>query len=143
MADTLSPSERSARMALVRSRDTGPERHVRALVRSLGHRYVLQGHSLPGTPDLVFPKAKKVIFVHGCFWHRHPSKRCKLARLPKSRPEFWIPKLEQNRLRDIKNQRAINRLGWRYMVVWECHLHDESDVMKRLGRFLGRQRRDK
>lgn len=141
VADTLTPAQRSARMALVRARDTSPERNVRALVRALGYRYSLHNRHLPGKPDLVFPSAKKVIFVHGCFWHRHPSTRCKLARLPKSRLEFWLPKLLENRARDLRTQRSLNRLGWRYMVIWECQLPHVDRLETRIRRFLGRQRR--
>src|SRR5262245_44191753 len=102
--DTLSASERSKRMALVRSKNTKPEVVVRKLVHSLGHRFRLHGRKLPGRPDLVFARQKKVLFVHGCFWHRHSDTRCALARLPKSRLEFWLPKLESNRLRDRRNR---------------------------------------
>lgn len=139
MADTLTPAQRSARMALVRARDTSPERKVRALVRALGYRYTLHNRRLPGTPDLVFPSVRKVIFIHGCFWHRHPSKRCKLARLPKSRLEFWLPKLGENRARDLRTQRTLNRLGWRYIVVWACQLARAERLEARIRRFLGRQ----
>lgn len=141
MADTLTPKQRSARMAQVRARDTSPEKKVRALVRALGYRYTLHNRQLPGTPDLVFPSVRKVIFVHGCFWHRHPSKRCKLARLPKSRLEFWLPKLVENRARDLRTQRALNRLGWRYIVVWECQLAHTERLEARIRRFLGQRRR--
>jgi len=141
VADTLTPAQRSARMALVRARDTSPERKVRALVRALGYRYTLHNRRLPGTPDLVFSSISKVIFVHGCFWHRHPSKRCKLARLPKSRLEFWLPKLMENRARDLRTQRTLNRLGWRYIVVWECQLAHAERLEARIRRFLGRRRR--
>lgn len=141
MADTLTPAQRSARMALVRARDTSPEKRVRALVRALGYRYTLHNRRLPGTPDLVFPSVRKVIFVHGCFWHRHPSKRCKLARLPKSRLEFWLPKLLENRARDLRTQRTLNRLGWSYIVVWECQLAHADRLEARIRRFLGRKRR--
>lgn len=137
MADTLTPTERSARMALVRARDTSPERKVRAIVRSLGYRYTLNNRSLPGTPDLAFPNVQKVIFVHGCFWHRHPNRRCKLARLPKSRLEFWLPKLLENRARDLRTQRALNRLDWRYIVIWECQLSHPDRIEARIRKFLG------
>lgn len=141
MTDTLTPTERSARMALVRARNTTPEKKVRAVVRALGHRYTLNNRSLPGTPDLAFRGQKKAIFVHGCFWHRHPNKRCKLARLPKSRLEFWLPKLQENRARDLRTQRELNRLGWRYIVVWECQLSHPDRIEARIRKFLGRQRR--
>jgi DNA mismatch endonuclease (patch repair protein) len=89
---------------------------------------------LPGKPDLVFPSRKKVIFVHGCFWHRHPG--CALARLPKSRLEFWMPKLTENRKRDLRNIRSLSRLGWKTHVVWECELHDTSRLEQKIRRFL-------
>jgi len=108
-------------MALVRSRDTKPELAVRAILTGLGYRYRLH-NKLPGHPDLVFPGRKKAIFVHGCFWHRHPDSKCPLARLPKSRLDFWLPKLEANRARDLEKQRQLRELGYALMVIWECDL---------------------
>lgn len=140
MVDTLTPLQRSTRMALVRARDTSPETTVRALVRNLRYRFAANVRSLPGTPDLVFGDSRKVIFVHGCFWHRHPSKRCNLARLPKSKLDFWRPKLTGNRNRDLRTQRALNRLGWRYIVIWECQLQQAEHLKSRIRKFLGRQR---
>ena len=105
--DTLTPAERSARMALVRAKDTKPELLVRSLVHGMGYRYRLHRRDLPGTPDLVFPGRGKAIFIHGCFWHRHA--RCVLARLPKSRGEFWLPKLTANAERDARSVRALRR----------------------------------
>ena len=134
MTDTLTKTERSRRMSLVRGKDTQPEIRVRAALHRLGYRFRLHARSLPGTPDVVFASRKKVIFVHGCFWHRHS--RCKLARLPKSRLAFWKDKLEGNRLRDEKNQRRLNRLGWRYLVVWECQLINSQRVVDRITKFL-------
>ncbi len=107
--DTLSPAQRSERMSRVKSRDTKPELAVRRLVHSMGYRYRLHG-KLPGRPDLVFAARRKVIFVHGCFWHRHSG--CPNCRLPKSRLAFWKPKLEANKKRDRKNQQSLRRLGW-------------------------------
>jgi DNA mismatch endonuclease, patch repair protein len=124
MTDTLSPQERSKRMGLVKGRDTGPEMLVRRLVHRLGYRYRLHRRDLPGCPDLVFPGRRKIIFVHGCFWHRHPSPDCKLARLPKSRQEFWIPKLNANRTRDLAAQVRLLDMGWQIMLVWECETND-------------------
>lgn len=121
-------------MRLVRAKDTRPEMRVRKLVFSLGYRYRLHDRSLPGTPDLVFRRARKVILVHGCFWHRHA--RCALARLPKSRTEFWIPKLEDNRLRDRKNLSRLRRAGWKVLVVWECELSDAVGLDERIRGFL-------
>ena len=134
MTDTLTKAERSRRMSLVRGKDTRPEIQVRGALHRLGYRYRLHVRSLPGTPDVVFASRKNVIFVHGCFWHRHS--RCKLARLPKSRLAFWKCKLEGNRLRDERNQRRLNRLGWRYLVVWECQLSNSQRVVDRITRFL-------
>src|SRR6266699_3209467 len=103
--DTLTPVERSERMSRVRAKDTAPEITVRRAVHGLGYRYRLHARDLPGHPDLVFRKRHKVIFIHGCFWHRHEN--CKLSRLPKSRLEFWRPKLESNRQRDSRNQALL------------------------------------
>jgi DNA mismatch endonuclease (patch repair protein) len=132
--DTLSSSERSKQMGLVRSKDTKPEIAVRRLVHSLGYRYRLHVRKLPGSPDLVFSGRRKVIFVHGCFWHRHP--RCKNTRLPKSRVEFWETKLRSNRERDLKNQRKLRRLGWRYLVLWECQIRDTDTLTEQVVDFL-------
>jgi DNA mismatch endonuclease, patch repair protein len=136
VTDTLTAIERSKRMSLVRGKDTKPELTVRSLIHRLGFRYRLHGKELPGTPDLMFPSRRKVIFVHGCFWHRHPSRRCRLARLPKSRLEFWVPKLEQNRVRDKKQQAELRRLGWRVLVIWECELQDLKKLKARTIDFL-------
>lgn len=95
---------------------------VRRLIHAMGYRYRLHAKDLPGKPDLVFRTRRKVIFVHGCFWHRHSA--CALARLPKSRKEFWLPKLEKNRQRDIKNKQALLNLGWSVLIIWECELGD-------------------
>jgi DNA mismatch endonuclease (patch repair protein) len=123
-------------MALVRSKDTGPELTVRRLVHGLGFRYRLHGKDLPGRPDLVFRSKKKVIFVHGCFWHRHGDSGCKLARLPKSRLDFWRPKLEANKKRDNKNRRLLHAEGWEILIVWECELRDLGKIERRIRAFL-------
>lgn len=136
MADTLTTKERSARMSLIRSRNTGPEWQVRRLVHGLGYRYRLHGADLPGRPDLVFSKRRCVIFVHGCFWHQHPSRRCKLARMPKSRLEFWKPKLERNAERDRENLAALEAAGWRSLVIWECELREPATVVDRIEALL-------
>src|SRR5258705_10221520 len=122
MADTLSRKERSERMSRVRGRDTKPEMVVRRLVHRLGFRYRLHNRRLPGAPDLVFKSRRKAIFIHGCFWHRHPDPACKLARMPKSRLDFWRPKLEGNRERDLRHQSELETIGWRYLIVWEWEL---------------------
>jgi DNA mismatch endonuclease, patch repair protein len=121
-------------MARVRSKNTRPELFVRKLVFALGYRYRLHVGNLPGRPDLVFRKRRKVIFVHGCFWHRHNA--CALARLPKSRIEFWLPKLEGNKRRDRRNKRALAKEGWKVLTIWECQLRNTAKLQKILGRFL-------
>ncbi|WP_459851038.1 very short patch repair endonuclease [Dongia sp. agr-C8] len=135
--DTLSPAQRSERMSRVRSKDTKPELVVRRLVYSLGYRYRLHAKELPGRPDMVFRPKRKAIFVHGCFWHRHSSELCTLARLPKSRLSFWKTKLEGNRTRDQCNQKRLLQLGWRFLVVWECELRDKERLKNKIVRFLG------
>jgi DNA mismatch endonuclease (patch repair protein) len=102
----------------------------------MGYRYRLQAKDLPGKPDIVFRGRKKAIFVHGCFWHRHPDPTCKLARLPKSRLDFWLPKLDANRTRDIANIEQLEHQGWQVLLVWECELRDREQLGNRLRRFL-------
>jgi DNA mismatch endonuclease (patch repair protein) len=133
--DTLSTEARSERMSRVQCKDTRPELAVRRLVHSLGFRYALHRRDLPGKPDLVFPSRRKVVFVHGCFWHRHCG-RCRLARLPKSRLDFWSAKLEANRRRDRRNAKALRDAGWQVMCVWECQLADKERLTRRIINFL-------
>ena len=137
MADTLSPTMRSERMSLIRSKNTGPEMVVRRLVHGMGYRYRLHGKGLPGRPDLLFPSRRRVIFVHGCFWHRHGDSACKLARLPKSRLDFWIPKLEGNKVRDMENRRKLRSMGWKSLVIWECQLKKPLPLARKISAFLG------
>jgi len=136
MTDTLTPQERSRRMAAVRPVDTKPEFVVRRLVHGMGYRYRLHRRDLPGTPDLVFPARRAVVFVHGCFWHRHEG--CALARIPKSRVEFWTQKLEGNRERDTRKLKELRAAGWRVLVIWECELKNSKTLARRLRRFLDR-----
>lgn len=123
-------------MARVRNRDTRPELRVRQIVHRLGYRYRLHGKSLPGKPDLVFASRRKVIFVHGCFWHRHPDPNCKLARLPKSRQDFWLPKLEGNRARDERVVQALTNQGWKVLELWECQCKEREHLENTLREFL-------
>lgn len=132
--DSLSPQERSERMSRIRSTDTKPEKLVRKLIFAMGFRYRLHQRNLPGTPDLVFSKRKKVIFVHGCFWHQHHP--CRQYVQPKSRTDFWFDKLSKNVSRDKTNQSALKKLGWKVLVVWECQLKRQMAVEKRIKRFL-------
>jgi DNA mismatch endonuclease (patch repair protein) len=127
--------DRSENMRAIRSRDTLPEITVRSLVHRLGYRFRLHRRDLPGTPDLVFPARRKVIFVHGCFWHSHA---CKSGLIPKSNRDFWLPKLRKNRARDKKNLEALARQGWSSLVIWECDLQDSVAVRRCVKRFLGR-----
>jgi DNA mismatch endonuclease (patch repair protein) len=132
--DTLTRKERSRIMSLVKSKDTRPELFVRRLVHGLGYRYRLHVRHLPGCPDLVFSPRRKVIFVSGCFWHRHacPNGR----RLPKSRVAFWRTKLEGNKTRDQKKRRELAKLGWKALVVWECQTSLPHELAEKIVRFL-------
>lgn len=123
-------------MSRIRHRDTKPEMMVRRLLHAMGFRYRLHDKRLPGSPDIVFASRKKAIFVHGCFWHRHPDAGCALARMPKSRLDFWRPKLEGNRTRDVRHQSELDALGWRYLIVWECELRDKEQFRNILLAFL-------
>lgn len=134
--DTLTPRERSERMSRVRSTGTRPEMVVRRIVHGMGYRYRLHKKDLPGKPDLVFSSRKKVIFVHGCFWHRHVDPNCRLARLPKSRLDFWLPKLVSNAERDAKTQERLEAMGWQVMVLWECQVRDTEALKTRISEFL-------
>lgn len=136
MADTLSKTERSTRRSLIRGKDTKPELTVRRLVHALGFRYRLHRRDLPGTPDLVFPGRKKIILVHGCFWHFHSDPHCTIAHLPKSRLAFWKDKLEKNWERDQDTLTRLQDLGWTTLVIWECQLRDEEQLQHILQRFL-------
>ena len=136
MTDSLSVSDRSHRMGLVRGKNTKPEIVVRSIVHRAGFRYRLHVGALPGTPDLVFPGRRRVIFVHGCFWHRHQSPSCRLARLPKSKLEFWEAKLEGNRKRDVQNTQRLRREGWKVLQIWECELKNQERVERRIRKFL-------
>jgi DNA mismatch endonuclease (patch repair protein) len=123
---TNKPSaERSAQMARVKGRDTGPEMRVRRALHAAGLRYRLHDRHLPGKPDIILSSRAIAIFVHGCFWHRHSDPACKLARWPKSKLDFWVPKLEANRARDVRNEASLRAQSWDVRIIWECELgHD-------------------
>ena len=135
--DPLTVRERSELMSRVRSKDTKPEMRVRRTVHGLGYRYRLHAGDLPGRPDLVFRPRRRVIFVHGCFWHRH--QRCSRNRIPKSpeRHEFWRDKLNANVRRDQLNQAALREMGWDVLVIWECETRDLGGLATRVRAFLG------
>ncbi|WP_166358915.1 very short patch repair endonuclease [Pseudomonas akapageensis] len=135
MTDNVIKKERSRIMSLVKGKDTRPEMVVRRLLHGLGFRYRLHNAKLPGTPDITFSRKRKVIFVHGCFWHRHDG--CALARIPKSNQEFWVAKLEGNKARDESTLVKLHEAGWETLVVWECELKDLHSLKQRLLSFLG------
>ncbi len=135
--DTLTADERTKRMRRVRSKDTKPELQVRRLVYGLGYRYRLHAADLPGRPDIVFRPRRKVVFVHGCFWHRHEG--CPRNRLPKSpeRHDFWRNKLDGNAQRDQLNQAALREMGWDVLVIWECETSRADGLAEKITAFLG------
>jgi DNA mismatch endonuclease (patch repair protein) len=122
-------------MALIRSRDTKPELAIRRIVHGMGYRYRLHGKDLPGQPDLVFRLRRKVVFVHGCFWHLHED--CSNCRPPKSRRDYWKPKLERNAARDRQVRKELRRKGWRSLVIWECELDRTGRLTRKITKFLG------
>jgi len=136
--DRISEARRSYNMSRIRSKDTSPELQARRLVHGLGYRYRLHSGDIPGRPDIVFRGRKKVIFVHGCFWHQHPAPYCKIVRRPKSRTGYWNSKLDRNVQRDRTNQAALESQGWASLVIWECDLASRPEkVEAKVRRFLG------
>lgn len=133
MTDTRSPEQRRRIMQSVQTKDTGPELTLRRALFAAGYRYRLHRRDLPGSPDIVLPGRKKAIFVHGCFWHGHG---CSKGKAPKSRNDYWLPKIAGNRARDNRNVEALEALGWSVRVVWQCELRDMPAVVDSLGIFL-------
>ena len=134
MTDVFTAEKRSAVMARVKARDTGPELVVRRLLWRLGARYRLDRRDLPGRPDIVMPGRKLAVFVHGCFWHGHDCVRG--ARVPKANRNYWTTKIARNRARDIETRAKLEALGWRVEVVWECDLKDAEALERRLAKLL-------
>ncbi len=134
MADNRTPESRSALMSRIGGKNTAPELTVRRLLHSLGYRFRLHRRELPGTPDIVFPSRRKAIFVNGCFWHAHG---CRIGRPPKSRPEFWRPKLDRNRARDKRNKSELRAMGWAVLTVWQCQTRKPDMLSTKLVSFLG------
>lgn len=136
MADRISPEIRSRNMAAIRARDTGPEITVRRYLHAHGFRFRLCRKDLPGKPDIILPKYRTAIFVHGCFWHLHG---CRNTVIPKTRTEWWLDKLEGNRARDQKNRQRLEQLDWHVITIWECEINPErlelviSDISGRIG----------
>lgn len=131
--DTRSPEQRSYIMRSVGSRDTGPELLVRRVLHGMGYRFRVHEKKLAGNPDIVLPRHRSIIFVHGCFWHGHG---CSKGRLPKSRLAFWTKKMGQNRKRDDESVRTLRRQGWRVLTIWQCQTKDEKRLRSKLMRFL-------
>lgn len=136
MADVFTPEKRSAIMARVKGENTIPEILVRRIVHSLGYRFRLHSDKLPGKPDIVLPRHRKVVFVNGCFWHGHA--RCSRSTLPTSNVEFWRYKIEGNKARDKKVIRKLRRMGWDVLVVWQCETHDQIALTWTLEQFFDR-----
>ncbi len=138
--DRLTPERRSWLMSRVGGRNTLPEILVRKMAHGMGFRFRLHGKGLPGKPDMVFASRKAVVFVHGCFWHRHEG--CKYATSPKSRKKYWNEKFEANVERDRRTVAKLRRMGWRVMTVWACEIKRPATLERRLGRFLNRESND-
>jgi DNA mismatch endonuclease (patch repair protein) len=132
--DTIDPIRRSENMRRIKSRDTVPEMIVRKLVHKLGFRFRLHRKDLPGRPDLVFVAARKIIFVHGCFWHQHA--KCADGRPPRSRKQYWLRKLESNKKRDQVVVRKLVKSNWQVLVIWECETREQGKIVKKLKDFL-------
>ena len=129
--------DRSENMRRIRSKGMRPELAVRKAIHGMGFRFRLHRKDLPGKPDIVFASRRRVIFVHGCFWHCHRG--CKTAHTPKSNAAYWGPKLKRNQERDKKNLRMLRKLGWKPLVIWECELKEDEILATRLRRFLAGQ----
>lgn len=132
--DTLTPEMRSWNMSRIRGKDTKPELAVRSLLHGLGYRFRLKNDQIPGKPDIILPRYKAVIFVHGCFWHRHAD--CRYAYKPKSKIEFWQQKFEANIQRDQKVSEQLKELGWHQLIVWECEIKDIDTLKKKIKVFF-------
>ena len=137
MADRISEERRSYNMSRIKSSNTSVELAVRRLVHGMGYRYRLHDKGLPGKPDIVFRPRRKVIFVHGCFWHQHSPSVCSDSRVPKSNLGYWEPKLERTKQRDAKNENLLVEMGWESLIVWECELRDIPALRSRIQGFLG------
>ena len=131
----LDPIRRSENMRRIRSKDTKPEKALRSLLHRAGYRFRIHANDLPGSPDIVFPARRKVVFVHGCFWHQHS--RCGAGIVPASRREYWVPKLKRNQDRDRSARLALARIGWKSLTVWECEIEkNPAATLRRSMAFL-------
>lgn len=128
--DKVSQIKRSQMMSLIRSKNTRPEKLVRSFLHRHGFRYRLYSKELPGKPDLVLPKYRSIIFVHGCFWHGHSDPSCRRSNIPKSNVNYWVSKIEKNRERDKTNTEKLKKLGWRVFIIWECKINNNLYLEK-------------
>ena len=133
MTDHLTKEKRSWNMSSIRSKNTKPEIFVRSLLHRMGYRFRLHRKDLPGKPDILLPKYKTVIFVHGCFWHGH--KGCKRSNIPKSNQEYWIPKINRNIQRDKEHYKQLKKIGWQAIILWECQCKRITDIERTLQKF--------
>lgn len=137
--DVFSKEARSRIMSAIKGKNTKPEILVRKSLHLLGYRFRLHRKDLPGKPDIVLPKYRTVVLVHGCFWHQHPSKNCKNSQKPKTNLDYWEKKLLRNQARDKQNAIALKLQGWRVLIVWECQTKDEQFLRKKITKFLGKK----
>lgn len=136
MADTVTRERRSEIMSNIRAKGMKPEVIVRRITHAMGYRYRLHRKDLPGKPDLVFPARRKVIFVHGCFWHQHADPECTIARHPKSNQDYWLPKLERNVVRDADHITTLKLMSWDVLVIWECEIKKDAGIAEHIRQFL-------
>src|SRR5215211_6762502 len=134
MPDVFTPEERSRIMAKVKGANTTPEKTVRSLIHRMGYRFRLHVKELPGKPDIVLPRHKKIILIHGCFWHQHEG--CSQAARPTSNTDYWNNKLDRNMIRDNGNMQRLEYLGWNVLVLWECEIKNQDLLLERLTSFL-------
>jgi DNA mismatch endonuclease (patch repair protein) len=134
MPDVMTPEQRSERMSRVRDKDTKPEKVVRSVLHRMGYRFRLHVKNLPGKPDIMLPRYRKVIFVHGCFWHRHGV--CRRLSIPENNPDFWRRKFRDNVRRDKNKLKSLRALGWDVLVIWECETKDRDQLRQTLQAFM-------
>jgi DNA mismatch endonuclease (patch repair protein) len=134
VADVFSTQKRSQIMSRIRGYDTKPELIVRSIVHRMGYRFRLHLEDLPGNPDIVLPRHNKVIFIHGCFWHGHRG--CQRSKRPTTNVAFWQEKLDKNIQRDQRQQKELRKLGWKYLVIWQCEMNRPNRIRKKIKRFL-------
>lgn len=140
LPDSLTPLQRSAHMARIKRADTKPELVVRRLLHAVGYRFRLQWKAAPGRPDVAFPGRRRIIYIHGCFWHQHEG--CRLSHVPNTRRAFWQEKFDRNRARDARQLEKAEAEGWEALVIWECETRDARLLLERMQAFLGPTRQD-